>query len=1244
MLFGLPYGFSQDVRTLLSEAYQSYYSTSDEYIQSIQSASQAIREWRKKYLAETFDNKLSLTEQNLFLGNQSLINEFDIFLKKSGSGALDDVLLIRLAQLQFEKASLQFNKDIKRFQKENDPNLKTPIPQYTRTIHFAKKFLEFYPESLIGDKAYYLIGYCSEEMMNTQEAQQAYRSLIERFPISEYGDEVSWRLAEIYFGDERYKDALPLYEKLAQTRGPFFTKSLYKLAATEAAQKNFSRAANIFQKLLYEIDIQQLNNPEDLSLKEESLDYLSTFLSQKDEVVINEKLKPELFYRLGLLYKKRLDEKSMRKVYSEAIQKYSKSRFMPDYYAELINSYDSNQDVENANQYRSQFIQNLTNSQAWWNRNDLYKDVVFKTQDMLEYSLLKSAEYYADKGYIKKDFALLKIARDRYFDFITQYSWSSYRDHAKLELADIEYYLGNYIMASKYYFEIVGESQSNVLREEAAYSLIWSEVQKAGYRLNFETKSINLFDIEKSVFSEKEKAFIQAALFYKSKIPKSYRRAQVLYKLAELYLEHGDMDNAVNFLNNIVSDNETPSATVIQAYRFLSEIYNFKGDYASYKTISELYHTTLFYADVNTADKENYLQKYRDKLETALNLELQGKNLEAAQEFEKISIKYPNLPFNSFLNLKVASLYLHEGSFDKVDSYLRRLDSGPYKAEALFLRARKYYLLGQYNEAIKSFEQLSHLYPKHAWIVPTQLNIVMLQRLSKNYQGVVDYVKNIDASSQTVYAFYDQLESYLFLKKYDLLYKRILELRKANFLDANKLQSYIIKAQLEREDYVGLVQSCNAFQKMESEKTRRTAEVIYDMALCEQYRLRTVLGKEETGLESIVGGLNKIYSYKIDEVTLATLNDILSRSKLKETNRLQFSQLMQRGWMIAKKYPLYLESIKLSQNIFSETKKVPVSLSFMQNLMVSLPEQLEWRTFIDKTGQWQITKLSCESRQFSSCLDGLVQIYEKNPGPEVLENILIASLRAQDDLTFEEYLKKYKDGENQRIRWLATLADKGSLLPSSGEMAIDIHEPLSLFAKGVGEERLGFQNRAQETFIKAIQSYPHLGLGYLFLARHYMTQNLPELALMILQNGFQNTNQVALLPATYQLAALVYSNPGYADSDQDQSPAAQFSIAYAALKVGDVQRVEKALENTKQFVWWFDMIKTLQLIYTDAKNFVDKKTASSYVMWLQKVQKVSAGAENIEVAKGQELAKEYPANLFWLERSLGNRDIAAEKR
>jgi len=782
------------VDDLIYESYKDYLKASQDYILTQKEASEQIRDWRKKRLAEIFNEKLDGTEQNLLLSNSNLIEEFNKFLKENGVDSLDDMLLIRLSQLYFEKANLEFSQ----LMKKNQAGADIPVPNYKKAILFSKLFTAKFPNSPIGDKAYYLLGFASEEMGKPNESIVHYEELLKKYPASEFSDEVAWRLGEIYYGNGKYANAEKMYLRLSKTQGIFYTKAMYKLGSIYFSQKKIPESAKTFQKLIADVEKIKIKSPEDQAILDECYDYLATLLSNDNAVQIQASYQAEVYYRLGMLYKKRLDEKSMRSVFITATKKFPRSLQLPQMYSELIESFENAQDTEKANDYRSQFVQILTQDQKWWNENEDYKNIAFKTQDLLEFNLIKSAEYYAEKGYSKNDMSQLQIAKNRYFNFITKYSWSAYKDYAKLELADLEYFLGNYAQASNYYFEIVNESVSATLREEAAYSLIWSEVKKVGYDLNFDAKNTVPQNLQKTNLDAAEKVFTQAAIFYITKVKSSSRKNKVIYKLAEVYAEHGDFDNTSQFLNMIISDLDNATEITVRAYRYLMEIFNIKNDWASLVSVQELYASTYFSGDIESLDKENFRQQYRDKLETAYNFEFEGKYLEAAQELEKVIIKNPRSVMTEFLQLKIANFYIRVGQYPRAESITSQLLNTKYKAEAQYLKTQILYKTARVEEAVKGLEEFALNNQKHPWFEDGILNIISLRSQLNSEEKTVEVIRKIGPESLSPYAYYEYIKALLSTKKYDDVYKAINYTKGKAKYDSYHRQYFALKGQHDR--------------------------------------------------------------------------------------------------------------------------------------------------------------------------------------------------------------------------------------------------------------------------------------------------------------------------------------------------------------------------------------------------------------------------------------------------------------
>lgn len=1232
---------------VIYESYRDYLKTSQDYIATQKEASEQIRDWRKKRLAEIFNEKLDGTEQNLLLSNSNLIEEFNKFLKENGVDSLDDMLLIRLSQLYFEKANLEFSQQMKKSQTGGD----IPVPNYKKAILFSKLFTAKFPNSPIGDKAYYLLGFASEEMGKPQESIGHYEDLLKKYPASEFAEEVAWRLGEIYYSDMKYAKAEQMYLRLSKVQGLYYTKAMYKLGAIYFAQKKFSDSAQTFQKLIAAVEKIKSKSLEDQAILDESYDYLATLLSNDNKLQIQASYQPEVYYRLGMLYKKRLDEKSMRAVFISATQKFPRSLQLPLMYSEMIESFDNAQDSEQANTYRSQFVQALTQDQKWWNENEEYKSIVFQTQDLLEFNLIKSAEYYAEKGYSKNDMSQLQIAKNRYYNFITKYSWSAYRDYAKLELADLEYFLGNYAQASNYYFEIVNESTSATLREEAAYSLIWSEVKKVGYDLNFDAKNTVPQNLQKTNLDPAEKVFTQAAIFYISKIKNSSRKNKVIYKLAEVYAEHGDFEGTTQYLNMIISDVENNTAITVRAYRYLMEIFNIKNDWASLTSVQELYASTYFGGDIESLDKENFRQKYRDKLETAYNFEFEGKYLEAAQELEKVIIQNPRSPMNEFLQLKIANFYIHVGQFGRAEGIASQLSNTKYKAEAQYLKTQILYKTARIEEAVKGLEEFALANKKHPWFEEGILNIISLRAQLNSEEKTVETIRKIGPDSISPYAYYEYIKALLSTKKYDDVYKAINFTKGKPKYDSYRMQYFALKGQHDRYDYVGLEKTCASIEKALQSRAK-TAFGTLNKSFCEYAKLKTVVGQADVTLEDLVSKLNSIYTYKIDSVTTLALNEILTKSDLKNTFRTQFEQLIHKGWQIAKTYPLSEETQKLSQAIMNYNGKLPLSLSYMVNWKVGLGELFDFQNFADKSGSWKDIRIACESRQYTECLNGLKEIQKTDKSNEVYENLILAALRLNDDEELQNWVSQYitDSKTSERSQIFAYYVGMSDRISDKTKMIVeDLEDPVVMSAKALQHWVNKENKNAIDTLLSALKTNPESPYPYYVLAQVYYDYGYAELARTVALNGFDNTDSRALLPLVYQLSAVTFSTTSTANVEyrRDQSPAESFALAFASLKDKDAASLDKSYKMVKNYKTWFNAIKTLELVYTNSNAFKpDDKTKNLYTQWLQSLYQLGRGKIEFSLEKMSVMAQknQVQPNYKEIERMISSREVAGEKR
>lgn len=1200
---------------LIDKAYDEYQKISKDFILNQQETMEVLRNWRKSMLVESYSTRLDNIEKNLNLSNTNLIENFETFIKENGESSLDDVLMIRLAQLNFEKANLDFNANMKKYQQRLDLYTKgliseapePPIPDFKKTIQISQEFVKNFPNSPLLDKSYYLIGFCLEEMMRDSEALPYYEKIVSQFPNSSFFDEVAWRSADIYFNSQKYESAEVLYQRLVEVKSSYQYKALYKLGAVHFAKKNYQRATQVFELLVGNLVDMPSRSLEESTLLEEGYDYLAAILSQDSKTQINSKYRDEVIYRLGQIYKKRLDEESMKSTYMYAVQEYPKSPWIPRMYSELITVFDDDGNEERVNFYRNKLIQLLTANNQWWSANEVYKLASFEAQDLLEFHLLKSAQFYANKGYKSNSYDLLETARSRYFNFITKYSWSPFAERAKLELADIEYFLERYAIASKYYFELVNEAESFVIREEAAYSLIWSESKKVKYDLSFNSAFYLARAGEKTQLSLQENVFIQAANYYAAKVPRSNRRNKVLYKVAEIYASKGQLDFAIQALNTIVSDLENSDFTSFNAYRLLADIYNIKNDWKSVQVVMELQKSSSYAPSQVDQDKENLLARNREKLEKGLSLELEGSYSLAAEEFERFILDNSRSSAVPIVQLKLAALYDKLHIMTKLQETIVKLERTSFVAEAMYLKAQMLSKQSLFDDAAKLFEEFSLQHPKHNWFEAAAMNAVSIRSQMRQHQLIIDYFKKANLSTYSPYLFYAYLNSLYELKRYDEVIKSTTSFAKKGEVDSSRLLNYILKSYFAKDDFINLSKTCPSVKALDDSKNK-TAYLNYNLAFCQFVDLRAIVTVPETRMDQIQVELNEIAAYRVDEVIVNAVNIVLELSDLKNTNKDQFQAFAQKGWELARQTPFSLESKRLAKNYFQIFSKYPIHLGQLMNWRLSLNRIYDYRTLA--MPEWKTLQVECQ-RDTANCVKGLESLLRSNASSaDVFENLILAYINRGDDVNAVRVLKAY----SQQLDW--------------PQMAIDLHYVMGI-SNQIPQEKLKYEGQLSSPLgimaviereieaknYKEALKFIRLNVGvnpfypqtYARAALLYYERGFPELARTVLNNGYLTTQSPLIESLLYQINAVTYSNTnvGRVEVTQDLGPIQKYALAFAAIKNKDTKTFDQMRGQLKLYEIFDQNLVYTQNIYSDSKLDIPESSFSYHAKWMLQLYKFS---------------------------------------
>ncbi|MBH1989441.1 MAG: tetratricopeptide repeat protein [Myxococcaceae bacterium] len=145
--------------------------------------------------------------------------------------------------------------------KKTDFSLNIADLYYDYDLQEAIRYLELFIKHRIDskhlDSAHYLLGISFRYEGELQKSKDNFELLLRKFSTSAYADEVKFRLAEIYFEEEDYAEALKYYTQLALPYpGIYARRATFKVAWILFAQQNYSQAIDGFRKMLSDFPAQ----------------------------------------------------------------------------------------------------------------------------------------------------------------------------------------------------------------------------------------------------------------------------------------------------------------------------------------------------------------------------------------------------------------------------------------------------------------------------------------------------------------------------------------------------------------------------------------------------------------------------------------------------------------------------------------------------------------------------------------------------------------------------------------------------------------------------------------------------------------------------------------------------------------------------------------------------------------------------------------------------------------------------
>jgi TolA-binding protein/Ca2+-binding EF-hand superfamily protein len=716
-----------------------------------------LLEYKDFYERERF----RLENERLFLRDKG-IRDMETFLTSHPKSKILDKVIIRLAELHYEKALEAYNRDQERYSANLEAHAKgvlteapvEPQKDFTRPLELYQRIIEGFPQSKLLDDASYNKAFLLEDLAQRDSAVVLYEKFVQDFPGSRYVPDALFRVAEYYFNPplNQLDRAVEIYKRILQyNNSPKYDEALYRLGWCYYKMSDYSQAISFFTMLADDVKRSQRLDPKNKitnpSLAEESIEYIGiAFLDYKGAGAAAEYLSSvggraygiDILRKIGDAYMnvKEEHEKAIQ-AYRLLLKMYPNATEAPVVRAKIAEAYRALDEEQTAYVQRDSLFVEYHKGSTWWNNNP-DEDLRAKTHQLVERGLRENINLLLKRADENNDANLYAqaVADSRKYlgafpkdSAASQIHWNmALTLDAKLRQPDAAY--NEYINCSNSYwnsrFRKMAAENAVALAQEIAGAD--SAVSVAAQRpavmpLNIGEMKSTIQDstdkdpaarlrralrLERRELSRGQIKLAAAIDNYIKLFPHEPETAERLAQAGALYYNNNDFAESIKYFKTLLK-HFPESSTARYAEYLLMESYFGKIDYKSSEIVAKR---------IRLSSKEaDYVRKAEQRLAESIFLQAEGlanaaEHLKAAEEYRRVFEEVPQAEF--------ADLALHNSGleFDQAREYSRAVETysvltGTFPKSVHFLPALNnmaydYGALSDHRNAALTFERLAN--------------------------------------------------------------------------------------------------------------------------------------------------------------------------------------------------------------------------------------------------------------------------------------------------------------------------------------------------------------------------------------------------------------------------------------------------------------------------------------------------------------------------------------------------------
>lgn len=679
---------------------------------------------------------------------------------------------LRLAETYVEKSRLieqikqdEYDQKLVEFQKgktKEKPQLDISAAQEynRRAIELYEWFERDFPKDPKTPQALFFLGYNHFELGNSEKAVSYFDKLTKIYPSSPFSLDAHFSLAEFYFENDRYQEALTEYTFLHKyPKHRMYIFSIYKAAWCLFRVNREAEALQQMEKIVAMSRVNANTEANKSKIEQEAIRDIVFFYSEvkkvEEAIPYFKNLAGQDWFKyiekLAYFYSDKGLKSEARYLFKQLIQQNPKYVKNFDYQYQIVQNYffDKNNDQFKAELYI--WVTDYAPGSAWNKDNATNAELMEKSDRLRETTLRNYALQQHQTAQNSRAEFSQKTANDAYLLYFQKFP-----THANV--ADMHFYYGELLYdmtrfseSAKQYQWVVENAQQNQFYSKAGQNWIIS-IEKS-IPTDSDIQKMTAQKSEIISLSQGMINFIKNAESYFVKFPKSEKEVDLKFRIARIYYLHNQFDPALKYFNDIVKNYPNNKYTEPSANLIL-DIYNLKKDYVGLeKSANDLLQIQAVASTRTGQDIRGVIEKANFK--KAQDKEQNQKYGEAAEGYMLFANQYPQS------NLVVQAWYNAGINFERdkqpakaAQAYEKVLQSNLKEADAFKPKVKKFMAKinqdsGNLSGAADNYMQLAKENMKDPLALNYLFNAaVIYESLGKTEQSSQAYTQYLQLQTQ----------------------------------------------------------------------------------------------------------------------------------------------------------------------------------------------------------------------------------------------------------------------------------------------------------------------------------------------------------------------------------------------------------------------------------------------------------------------------------------------------------------